>query len=116
MSTEVIKKKCLFREMELEDIAANLKNGMNAEEVHRDITSYKEMRILHILFEKFYFRTSSYAALDILVTDDQIEQTACIIGFGGGQGLFNISYGANASFARDAESILKDCGFIDPYE
>ena len=66
---------------------------------------------VHVLtFEKFYFRNGSYASLTVVLTENNDEKTADIIGSGGGEGLFNISWGANSSFARDAENILRDYG------
>lgn len=66
-----------------------------------------------ILFsgERYFFRNGSYASLTVMLTEFDGMQTADIIGSGGGEGLFNFSWGANADFAESAERILKTCGF-----
>ena len=61
--------------------------------------------------EKFFFRNGSYASLNILLTDFDGVQTADIVGSGGGEGLFNVSWFANQDFAENAEKILKEYGF-----
>ena len=62
-------------------------------------------------FEKYYFRNGSYAALSVMLTDLGVVQTADIVGSGGGEGIFNISLGANSEFAQDAAAILWKIGF-----
>lgn len=62
-------------------------------------------------FEKMYFRNGSYASLAVMLTDFDGVQTADIVGSGGGEGLFNISWGANREFADDAADILRKMGF-----
>ena len=61
--------------------------------------------------ERFFFRNGSYASLNILLTEFDGVQTADIIGSGGGEGLFNISWFANSDFAGTAEKILQNHGF-----
>ncbi len=60
--------------------------------------------------EQYYFRNDSYASLTVLLTDGE-TQTADIIGFGGGGGILNLSWGANANFANRAANILTNYGF-----
>jgi len=62
-------------------------------------------------FERFYFRNGSYATLTIMLTETGNEQTADIIGSGGGEGILNFSLDANAPFASMAFDILQQCGF-----
>ena len=69
-----------------------------------------EIRLLN--FEKFYFRNGSYAGLTVMLTETEKSQNADIAGFGGGEGLLNISWGANFEFAERAAEILESCGFI----
>lgn len=64
-------------------------------------------------FEKYYFRNGSYAALAVLLTEADGRQTADIVGSGGGGGLLNISWGANAEFADDAAALLARNGFSE---
>lgn len=46
-----------------------------------------------------------------MFTETVDTQTADITGFGGGEGLFNLSWGANTHFAEEAVRILKRYGF-----
>lgn len=46
-----------------------------------------------------------------MLTESEESQTADIAGFGGGEGLLNISWGANFEFAEKAAEILERCGF-----
>ena len=46
-----------------------------------------------------------------MLTDDGEVQTADIIGYGGGEGLGNFSWGANRNFAEMAEEVLRKQGF-----
>ena len=68
-----------------------------------------QLRLL--TFECLYFRTGSYASLCVLLTENEREQTADIVGFGGGEGVWNISWGANQDFAKNAVKILGELGF-----
>lgn len=93
------------------EIATHLKRALNTAELICDNHRKIDFVSVHILtFEKFYFRNGSYASLTVVLTENNDEKTADIIGSGGGEGLFNISWGANSSFARDAENILRDYG------
>ena len=50
--------------------------------------------------------------LSLLLTEDEQSMEAVIAGFGGGDGLLNISWGANKSFAQRVVKILKAYGFV----
>lgn len=93
-----------------------------AEIIERDIDKFSELvtniqrdiygkKTVIIVFEKFYFRTSSYANLTVVLSETQEGLYADIIGSGGGNGLFNICLGSNLDFARKAEKVLKNIGF-----
>jgi len=62
-------------------------------------------------FEKYFMRNGSYASLTVLLTENGNVQTADIIGSGGGEGIFNLSWGANSDFADMAERVLSKNGF-----
>ncbi len=66
-----------------------------------------------MVFEKYYFRNSSYTALTIQCIDNGINQIAYAIGTGGGEGLLNISLGSNKSIVRKAKDILKQHDFVE---
>ncbi len=67
-----------------------------------------------LVYEKYYFR-SSYTSLAILLTEQGQEQTAYLVASGGGDGLSNLSYGANRKMAMECVGELEKLGFsADP--
>lgn len=46
-----------------------------------------------ICFEEYYYRVESAVSLSVMLTQEENSQDAFIIGFGGGHGLLNISWG-----------------------
>lgn len=93
------------------EIATHLKRELYDAELICDSSHRIDFVNVHVLtFEKYYFRNGSYASLTVVLTENGDEKTADIIGSGGGEGLFNISWGANSSFAREAENVLNSYG------
>ncbi len=82
-----------------------------AEMVSQVLQTIHDVTILSLVYEKFYFRTSSYASISVVLTEYGNEQTACIAASGGGTGISNITWGANGSFAKSCVQALKSCGF-----
>ena len=74
-----------------------------------------EVRIglAHILyvFERYFVRTENMASLTVLFTNDGKAVTVDVIASGAGEGILNISWGANASFAKMAVDLLAKQGF-----
>ena len=65
-----------------------------------------------ICIEKYFFRNSSYAALTVILENVSGGSKASVVGYGGGEGLFNISLGANLDFAdMAAEVLVTEFGF-----
>jgi len=64
-----------------------------------------------MVFEKFYWRNSSYTSLSVVVTGDSQASYVDIIGAGGGEGLFNLSWGSEEEFVDDMKDLLRDHGF-----
>ena len=64
-----------------------------------------------LIFEKLYFRNGSYSNLTVELTSYDSIQKAIVIGSGGGEGVLNISWGANSDFARRACERLNELGF-----
>lgn len=111
MSSDSIKMICTIKQMELDEIISCLQE-LNAETVFADVRQLGEYTSAAILaMEKYFIRNSSYAALAVMLTEKDGIQTADIVGYGGGGGLFNISYGANREFGEKAAYILEECGF-----
>ena len=95
----------------IEELAAILKREIDGELVYDSPRRLDSAVAWLLSFERFYFRNGSYATLTIMLTERGNHKTADIIGSGGGEGLFNISMGANASFASMAVDLLQQCGF-----
>ena len=72
--------------MVISELADNFVNLMssNAELVVKDYTQMDSVGVVLIIFEKFFFRNSSYATLTVLLTQFNGVQTAKIVGSGGG--------------------------------
>ncbi len=68
--------------------------------------------VYFLAFERYYFRNGSYASLSVMLTESGEEQTADIVGSGGGEGIFNIGWGANTNFAEMAADVLRKNGFV----
>lgn len=110
---EVIVKilRCTERKQSLEALSKALK-----EELYSDVVCEEKMlndKVMLLCFEQFYFLCSSYVALSVMFTECDECQEAVVAGFGGGDGLSNISWGANKSFAGKAVKILGKLGFVE---
>ena len=95
----------------IHEIVNVLKKEVKAELVSESWRKFNEVSVVLLSFEKYYFRNGSYASLTIMLTEKENMQTADIIGSGGGEGLFNISWGANSNFAEMATEILRRYNF-----
>ena len=71
------------------------------------------IEVLLLVMEKYYMRNGSMAALTIQCVSNGAMQTATVVGTGGGQGIFNIDWWANASFADKTCAYLEDMGFSE---
>ena len=108
---ERIKLRCTNKNTSICALADEIKESLAAEFVcdERRLND----TVIMLCLEEYYFRCSSYVSLSILLIEDTMYQEAVIIGFGGGEGLLNISWGANKSFAKRAVKILKKHGFTE---
>lgn len=95
------------------DMADVLKKEVGAELISENYRRVGLVNICVLAFEKFFFRNGSYASLTVVLTEDGENKTADVIGSGGGEGLFNISFGANREMAIDTASILKQFGLVE---
>lgn len=95
----------------INQLAGILKSEINAELVCESQRSLDGVSLVLLSFEKYYMRNGSYASLTVMLTESENTQTADIIGSGGGEGIFNISWGANSEFAEMAERVLYRYGF-----
>ena len=69
------------------------------------------VKVLLLILERYYMRNDSMAVSTVQIIDSGEVQQATIIGTGGGEGLMNISLGANQDFARRVAKVLAKLGF-----
>ncbi|WP_425539294.1 DUF6054 family protein [Microaceticoccus formicicus] len=93
------------------ELSAILENQIGADLITKTGRVAGDLTVILMCFEKFYFRTGSYAGLTIMLSESPEEQIADVVGFGGGDGIFNISWGANRNFAERAAEIIRGNGF-----
>lgn len=88
--------------------AAILKGQMNyatlVYEEHHTPMGGREMIVQ--IYEKYYMRNNSQAGLTVTLQNFQGHTQVNAISSAGGQGLFNISWGAGSEFAAKVEQIL----------
>lgn len=82
-----------------------------AEQISKSTQTINGVTIWILAYEKYYFRTGSYASVTVTLTEYEQEQTACVIASGGGGGIVNVSYGANRNLAKAFVQALETCGF-----
>ena len=103
------------KSVSIEKAAKNLKYEISAELIEESICHIDdETTVILLVFEKYYMRNGSYAGLTVQLIESPDMQTANIIASAGGEGIFNISWGANSDFAYMAENILRNNGFYEP--
>lgn len=83
-------------------------NGQLVFDKRRQIGDIKQILLV---FEAFYIRTGSYGSLTVNLTVSNDNHIIDLIPSGGGDGLLNISWGANANFAQKAQEILENYGY-----
>lgn len=94
------------------EITDLIKSKLNAELVYENWRNSDNVRIVFLCFEKYFFRNNSYAGLSILITESNLIQTIDLVGFGGGAGPFNLSWGADSDFQEIIINILYENGFV----
>ena len=106
---EVKKLRCAYKTNTISRIGQKLQEAIGAEVVCEERMMNNNAILL--CFEDFYFRNKSYSSLSIVITETERYQEAVVVGFGGGEGLFNISWGANGDFADRGVEALVELGF-----
>ncbi len=95
------------------ELAEIIKSEIPGGLVYENCRDLNAATVVLLTFERYYFRNGNCAGLTILLTEKEETQTADIVGFSGGSGMFNISWGANESFANIAAKILRKYDFIE---
>lgn len=99
----------------IHELADIFKKEIHAELVSENWRNMNGLSIVLLSYEKYYFRTGSYASLAVMLTETEDRQTADVIGYGGGEGMLGIDWGANSNFAKRAEELLLQNGFHGEY-
>ena len=95
----------------LQDIRRKLQAIDGAEHISTTEYTVNGVAVWVLAYEKYYFRTGSYASVTVVLTEHDQQQTACVVASGGGDGMVNLSYGANRNFAKTCVEALEGCGF-----
>ncbi|MBR7150585.1 MAG: hypothetical protein IKD01_06190 [Oscillospiraceae bacterium] len=83
----------------------------DVEEVSRVGKRFRDAEVYFIVYEKYFMRVESYVSLSILFTKTDLRSSVELVSSGGGDGLLNISWGAENSFANDCAEVLESLGF-----
>ena len=111
MSSEVIKLRKVTQD-DLSTLADQIaRYNSSSDLVLSQIRHVDHVDILLMVFEKYFMRNGSMAVLTVEVVSDGNNQTATVVGTGGGQGIFNISWGANSDYAYETAEFLESIGF-----
>jgi hypothetical protein len=87
-------------------------SGMSNELVHSVTRDSNGSKTYLLVFEKWYYRTSSRASLTVMVTENDETIYVDAISAGGGQGLvFRFSWGAEENFVGIVRNLLLNKGF-----
>ena len=115
MSSTTIQMKgpAAIRLPELADCLVDRFREEQAEVSLKQISDVNGAKVLLLVLEKFYMRNASMTVCAIQIIDSGEEQTATIVGTGGGDGMLNISLGSNKNIARKAVDILSGLGFAE---
>lgn len=95
----------------LQEIHEKIHYIEGTEQISKSVQTINDVVIWMLAYEKYYFRTGSYASVTIVLTEHGQEQTACVVASGGGGGIVNHSLGANRNFAKACVQVLESCGF-----
>ena len=117
MGATTVKMKKLKTE-DLKDIVTTVRKSLmvEAEVLGEHWRELDDAKVCLLSFEKYYFRNGSYANLTMMFMEADGVQTVDCIGSGGGNGLLNISWGANRNFARMGYDELLKLGFEEEKE
>lgn len=101
------------KEVSFEDINRKIRNISGAELVSNSTQIINDVKIMTLVYEKYYMRTGSFTSVTIVLTEFEEDQTASVVASGGGGGVFNLSLGSNRNFAKACVQELEKCGFCE---
>lgn len=113
MSSAIIKMK-RGSETDLAEVSKSILDDFKGDVAELSLEQMSEVngvKVLLLILERYYMRNGSMAVSTVQIIDSGEVQQATIIGPGGGEGLMNISLGANQDFARRVAKVLAKLGF-----
>ena len=99
------------KENSLQEIHRRLYGIDGSEEISKIVQKINDVEIWTLVYEKYYFRVGSYVGATVVLTEHNQMQTACVVASSGGNGMENISLGANRNYAKACVQVLESCGF-----
>ena len=100
-----------FRELPVNVLASFEEKPFAPALVYQELSDVNGVSVFLMVFEKFYLRNSSTTAATVQILDSGTEQTATIIGTGGGSGVLNTNYGSHADLTAALAAALAKYGF-----
>lgn len=113
MSSAIIKMK-RGSETDLAEVSKSILDDFKGDVAELSLEQMSEVngvKVLLLILERYYMRNGSMAVSTVQIIDSGEVQQATIIGTGCGEGLMNISLGANQDFARRVAKVLAKLGF-----
>ena len=113
MSSAIIKMK-RGSETDLAEVSKSILDDFKGDVAELSLEQMSEVngvKVLLLILERYYMRNGSMAVSTVQIIDSGEVQQATIIGTGGGEGLMNVSRGANQDFARRVAKVLAKLGF-----
>jgi len=77
------------------------------ESVYSETRKIGAYSVMLCVFEQLFFRVGSYASLTVMLTEADSGVDITAIGSGGGNGLFNISWGAENSYVESFKEYIE---------
>ena len=99
------------KQISLQEVYKKINGIEGSEEISKTVQRINDVEILTLVYEKYYFRTSGYVGLTVVLTEYGQEQTACLVASNGGGGMEKLSLGANRDYTKACVQILEECGF-----
>ncbi len=99
------------KQKSLQEIHEKIHIIRGAEQVSKTVQTINDVIIWTLVYEMYFMRAGGYTSLTVVLTENDDVQTACIVGSGGGQGIVNVSFGANRKCVELCEKALQECGF-----
>ncbi|MGB4985233.1 MAG: DUF6054 family protein [Erysipelotrichaceae bacterium] len=110
MSYKVCKLSC-DKGVDVIKVLDNINRLITFENVYNDIKNCGSLVIYTSVFEKYFFRTGSYASVFITVYNSDDHYDLTVICCGGGDGILNFDWGVHNNLISGVLDIFKSYGF-----